>query len=121
IPDKYKARVHVQQLSHDIPRKEKLILAIGFTRNKNRNEWLLEKAVEIGVDVIIPLQCYNSERDKFNIERAQSVMIAALIQSQQVFLPKMYSPMKPAEAVRLFQQDYEGALLIAHCEEEKKH
>ena len=32
-----------------------LHLAVGFTKNTSRNEWLLEKATELGISIITPL------------------------------------------------------------------
>ena len=40
----------------------RITLAVAPTKNMDRMEWLLEKAVEIGVDRIVFLKCARSER-----------------------------------------------------------
>lgn len=118
--DKYKCQVQIETITNESPRTAALWMAVGFTKNRNRNEWFLEKLVEIGVDYIIPLHCQNSERDKMNYERMQQVMAAAMIQSQRTYLPIITEAMSPAAAVAHFQSTEKGSVLIAHCEAEDK-
>jgi 16S rRNA (uracil1498-N3)-methyltransferase len=69
-----------------------LHLAVAPTKNISRFEWFLEKATEIGIDEITPIICDHSERVKVNIERLERVLIAAMKQSQQVWLPQLNEP-----------------------------
>ena len=46
-----------------------LHLAIAPTKQIDRIEWMIEKAVEIGVDEISFIQCKNSERTNIKTER----------------------------------------------------
>ncbi len=62
-------------------------IAIAPTKNADRIEWFVEKAVEIGVDQISFVLCQKSERKNINIERIQKVAISAMKQSQQSTLP----------------------------------
>lgn len=64
-----------------------LTLAVAPTKNSDRMEWLVEKAVEIGVDQIVLLKCRRSERKVQKSERLIKVMIAAMKQSLSVYLP----------------------------------
>src|SRR3954471_1414491 len=50
-------------------RNYNLHLAVAATKQIDRMEWLVEKAVEIGVDEISFVECTNSERKKLNMER----------------------------------------------------
>ena len=68
-------------------RSYKLTLAVAPTKNSERMEWLVEKAVEIGVDRIVLLKCERSERKNLRTDRILKVMIAALKQSLDVKLP----------------------------------
>lgn len=121
LPHKQKCIVTITAIEEGTHRLPRLFIAIGFTKNRNRNEWLIEKVTEIGVDVIIPLQCQNSEREKFNAERATSIMVSAMIQSQQTFLPKLIGMMRPKQAIQWFKDQTEGKIIIAHCEEQDKN
>ncbi|NCA84287.1 MAG: 16S rRNA (uracil(1498)-N(3))-methyltransferase [Clostridia bacterium] len=62
-------------------------LAVAPTKNIARFEWFLEKATEIGIGNITPLQCRHSERIRINPERLHKILVAAIKQSQQTWLP----------------------------------
>lgn len=68
-------------------RSYNLHLAIAPTKSIDRMEWLVEKAVEIGVDEISFLQCDRSERKNINIERIEKIAISAMKQSMNLYLP----------------------------------
>ena len=67
----------------------KKVLCVAPPKNRGRWEWLLEKSVEIGVDVIIPMTTGNSERIKLNIERSQKIMRSAALQSKRIIHPSI--------------------------------
>lgn len=94
-----------------------LHLAVAPTKMNDRYEWFLEKATEIGVHEITPIICDRSERKVINIERFEKIILAAMKQSNELYLPKLN------EAV--FLKDFlkttnDGLQLIAHCEETAK-
>jgi len=62
-------------------------IAVAPTKNMDRTEWFVEKAVEIGVDKIHLLTCKNSERKTINHERLVKIAISAMKQSGQARLP----------------------------------
>lgn len=96
-----------------------LTLAISFTKNNSRNEWLLEKCMEMGIDSIIPLVTSRTEKDKFNDQRLNGILISAMLQSQQCYLPKLEQPVALKKA--FFESNKEVAQkLIAHCIEDKE-
>jgi 16S rRNA (uracil1498-N3)-methyltransferase len=66
-----------------------LHLGIAPTKNADRIEWLVEKAVELGVGEISFLNCAHSERSRISMDRIHRVAIAALKQSRRTFLPKI--------------------------------
>ena len=73
-------------------RKYNLCIALAPTKNHDRFEWFVEKATEIGADEIIPLICERSERTTVKQERLKNLAIAAIKQSQSVFLPQIGEP-----------------------------
>jgi 16S rRNA (uracil1498-N3)-methyltransferase len=69
-------------------------LAVAPTKNISRFEWLLEKATEIGLGSITPLQCERSERQFLKMERLRKVLISAMKQSRRSWLPQL-NPLTP--------------------------
>ena len=96
---------------------QKITLGIGLLKNLTRLEWLLEKATEMGVYEILPLLCEHTLFEKFKLERFQNILQSAMIQSQQVWLPILDTPVKFKEAI---QNQKQGQKLIAHCEDGNK-
>lgn len=72
----------------------KITLAFAPTKNSNRFEWLIEKAVEIGVYQIEPFVSKHSERRKMNTRRAGDIALSAMKQSGRLFLPEI-KPIRP--------------------------
>jgi 16S rRNA (uracil1498-N3)-methyltransferase len=75
-------------------RSARLHLAIAPTKQIERYEWFLEKAVEIGVDEITPLLCQRSERDTIRPDRLEKILVSAMKQSLRARLPSL-NPMTP--------------------------
>ncbi len=96
---------------------QKITLGIGLLKNLTRLEWLLEKATEMGVYEIMPLLCEHTLFEKFKLERFQNILQSAMIQSQQVWLPLLGTPLKFKEAI---QNQKQAQKLIAHCEDGNK-
>lgn len=64
-------------------------IAIAPTKNADRTEWFVEKAVEIGIDEISFIQCERSERKHLNVDRIRKVAISAMKQSLKSYMPKI--------------------------------
>lgn len=71
-------------------RDYKVQIAIAPTKNITRFEWFLEKATEIGVDIINPISCTHSERRVIKQERLEKVIQSAMKQSLQYSLPELH-------------------------------
>jgi 16S rRNA (uracil1498-N3)-methyltransferase len=93
----------------------RLTMAVAPTKNSDRYEWFLEKATEVGVDTVIPIECANSERRVFRPERAAKVVVSAMKQSLKAYLPEL-TPLTPVREV--LERPFEGVKLIAHCRAE---
>ncbi len=68
---------------------QRIVLAVAPPKNIDRMEWLVEKAVEIGVSEIIPVRCARSERKDIKISRLEKIMISAMKQSLKARLPEL--------------------------------
>lgn len=83
----------VQGRTHHAPeRSAQLHLAVAPTKQIDRFEWFVEKAVEIGVDRITPLITTRSERTKLRVDRLHRVAVSAMKQSQRSYLPRIDEP-----------------------------
>lgn len=65
-----------------------LHIAMAPTKNIDRTEWFIEKAVEIGIDEITLLDTDFSERKKVNESRMNKIIISAMKQSRKPYMTK---------------------------------
>ena len=90
-------------------------LAIAPTKMMERMEWLIEKAVEVGVDEISFLNCQFSERRLVKLPRLEKIVIAATKQSRKAWK----TTLNEVDTFKHFiTQPREGGKYIAHCYEE---
>jgi 16S rRNA (uracil1498-N3)-methyltransferase len=108
---KKKCRVTIKTAAAEPPRTNKVTIAISPVKNATRFEWFLEKATEIGVSSIIPLICERTERQSIRTDRLRNILVSAMLQSQQAWLPTLAEPTPLAE---LLTQTATGQAYIAH-------
>ena len=116
--NKKNCEVRVEEASNKKQATKKICIAISLLKNASRFEWFLEKATEIGVSEIMPLLCHRTERQHFRFDRMHNILIAAMLQSRQTWLPVLQVPLAFEQTVTssLYQKK-----LIAHCREEEKN
>ena len=96
------------------PRQGNILhLCVGFTKNNSRNEWLLEKATELGVASIIPISAARSEKTHVRSDRWHKILQSAILQSKQHYVPHL-SDIMPLQKV-LDQYKDVPQKLVAHC------
>lgn len=95
----------------------KVSIGISIIKNASRFEWFLEKATEIGVHEIYPLLCERTEKEKFRFDRMNNILVSAMLQSQQTWLPLLHEPTKFEHVVL---SPMYTRKLIAHCIESEK-
>ena len=117
-PHKKKCRVRITGTQLSTRRARKTGIAVSLLKNPVRFEWFLEKATEIGVTDIFPLLCSRTEKQHFRQERMQNVLVSALLQSRQTWLPVLHAPTKFDELVKAA---FPGQKFIAHCLEADKN
>ena len=98
-------------------RNYKLHIAIAPTKNIDRLEWFIEKAVEIGVDAITPVLCRHSERKIIKSERLEKIVVSAAKQSIKAYFP-IFNPLCTFD--ELLKQHPAKTKFIAHCYPEEK-
>ena len=89
-----------------------LVMAVAPTKNIDRYEWFLEKATEVGVGEIYPIESEHSERRQIKHERELKVITSAVKQSLKMYHPTLHelTPFKQVVAM-----PFEGDKYIAHC------
>ncbi|MCC7502745.1 MAG: 16S rRNA (uracil(1498)-N(3))-methyltransferase [Flavobacteriales bacterium] len=96
-------------------RKARIHLAVAPTKQNDRFEWFVEKAVEIGVDRITPLMTERTERSRMRADRLLRVAVSAMKQSQRTWLPRTDEPM---DMSALLREDLPEQRFFGWCEGE---
>lgn len=117
ITDPNPKRCGIQILDH-IPgfgaRPFKIHVAVAPTKNLDRIEWFVEKAVEIGIDEISFLLCDRSERKTINLDRILKIAVSAMKQSVKAYLPIIHDLQPYTNFISKINPQ---ETLIAHLEE----
>ena len=104
------------EVVHTTPNYEplpyKLTMAVAPTKNIDRFEWFLEKATEVGIYEVFPLECDHSERRQIKIDREEKVITSAVKQSLKAYHPTLHPMTSFKEVVTM---PFEGDKFIAHC------
>ncbi len=101
-------------------RPYRIHIAISPTRKTDRNDWMVEKMVELGVDAISFVRTEHSHKESFgrmvNLERMEKLAVAAMKQSRQSVLPvfKVWDGFE-----ELVRASIELDRFIAYVEEER--
>ena len=105
----------IEKMSQERQWKGHIHLAIAPTKMMDRIEWLMEKAVEIGVDEVSFINCQFSERRLIKTVRVEKIFISAVKQSHKAWKPLLNEMMSYNKFI---ESPREGAKFIAHCYEE---
>ena len=117
--DKRKCEVRIRSSAFTAPPEKKTAIAISLLKNNSRFEWFLEKATEIGVTEIMPLICARTERQHFRFDRMKNILVSAILQSRQPWLPTLKEPLHFDELIQKTNGVYVNRF-IAHCDEGEK-
>ena len=117
IPNPNKCVVNILKSTFEKPKPYTVHLVVAPTKMNDRYEWFLEKATEIGVDIITPIICQNSERKIIKAERFKKIIQSAMKQSLHSYLPTLAPAIRFSDFINTPQK---GATFIAHCEDGKK-
>ncbi|MCQ2084053.1 MAG: 16S rRNA (uracil(1498)-N(3))-methyltransferase [Bacteroidaceae bacterium] len=89
-------------------------IAVAPTKLMDRNEWFVEKAVEIGVNEITFIDTDHSERNTINLDRIGRIAVSAMKQSKKATLPAIGGMVRFKDLV---SEPFDGDRFIAHCDE----
>ena len=117
LPHKKHTSVQIVKEENFPAPPKKIAIAVSLIKNTSRFEWFVEKGTEIGITSIIPLLCKRTEKTHFRFARIKSIMVSAMLQSRQSWLPVLYEPQKFNDLIN--DEGYEQRF-IAHCVPERK-
>lgn len=92
----------------------RLELCIAPSKNMDRMEWLVEKAVEIGVDKITLMKCARSERKTLRTDRLEKIAISAMNQSLKTNKPEIVGPVV---FKALMEEQFDGFKCMGYCDD----
>jgi 16S rRNA (uracil1498-N3)-methyltransferase len=92
-------------------------LFCGLLKN-NKLDFVVQKGVELGVDVIVPFVSHNSAETKFNLDRARKIALESAKQCGSVYLSEVKDLVDFDEVVDTFK-DFDRVVFA--YENEKEH
>jgi 16S rRNA (uracil1498-N3)-methyltransferase len=113
LVERHRSKVKIEHSDFQDRVSEIFHLCVGFTKNNNRNEWMLEKATELGVTSIIPIAAARSEKAHFRLDRWQKILTSAILQSRQHYLPLLADIAPLPEVLQKFA--HVPQKFVAHC------
>lgn len=115
-PDFGKTKVEILEIQTRFQKRPYYLhIAIAPTKNIDRFEWFLEKAVEIGIDEISPLICERSKRRTLKTERLNKRILSAMKQSMNAYKPRLNDFISFESFLEI---NSETNAYIAHCSQE---
>lgn len=103
----------VEQRTEQLHWEPSITLAVAPTKNIDRMEWLAEKAVEIGVNRLVFLNCHNNVRRVVKRERFDKILISAMKQSLKATMPDF---VEMAGFMDFLGSDSSGMKYIGYCD-----
>lgn len=94
-----------------------LTMCVAPTKNIDRFEFFVEKAVEFGINEIVPILTDNSERKILKLERIEKIILSAMKQSYKAYKPILH---ELTDFKTVLKNPHIGAACIAHCYEGSK-
>lgn len=110
-----KAEIEVAEIKKDLPDFDpKLHIAIAPTKNIDRIEFFVEKAVEMGISEISFILTEKTERKNINIDKIRKQSIAASKQSLRFHFPIINDAIKLSDFLKNSNPE---TTFVAHCNE----
>lgn len=83
--DKRSVEVTISEKNSEKPRNPGVTLALGLIKKRDRLEFAVEKAVELGVSKIVLYRADHSEKGNVRVDRVEASVISAMKQSLRYF------------------------------------
>lgn len=110
-----KAGIEVSEIKNNLPGfNPKLHIAIAPTKNIDRIEFFVEKAVEMGISEISIIVTEKTERKNINIDKIRKQAVAASKQSLRFHFPVINDSVKLPDFLKTINPEH---TFVAHCHE----
>lgn len=110
-----KVHLEILEIKENLPNfSPQLHIAIAPTKNIDRIEFFVEKAVEMGISEITFLQTEKTERKNISIEKLTKQAISASKQSLRFHFPKVNEFTKFSDFIK---EVHPETTFVAHCNE----
>lgn len=103
--------LHITDFERKVPKRN--VYLLWSLLKKDKNDWVLQKATELGVSHFLPLIADRSEKTGFNPERAERIVIEAVEQCGRSDIPTVREPMHVTTAIEQLQ----GKITLYVCEQ----
>ncbi len=104
----------VTQFERKLPHKH--VYLFWSLLKKDKNDWVIQKATELGVSNFVPIIADRSEKTGFNLERAEKIAIEAAEQCGRSDIPHIREPLTIEEAI----QEYKDKVTLLVCDEQNE-
>lgn len=102
---------HITDMARKLPSKD-VYLAWALLK-KDKNDWVLQKCTELGVNHFLPILSERCEKTGFNDERAQKIIIEASEQCGRGNIPSIREPM----GVEALLNEFADKIPVFVCEQ----
>jgi 16S rRNA (uracil1498-N3)-methyltransferase len=96
VPDSVHLEL-VTEMERELPKNH--VYLFWSLLKKDKNDWVLQKATELGVRNFVPIVADRSEKTGFDVERAHKIVIEAAEQCGRADIPEVREPITIDEAV----------------------
>jgi len=88
-----KESIHLKFIADVEPKRPSRTVYLCFSGlKKDKNDWVLQKATELGVRHFVPLISDRTEKTGFDVERAEKIAMEAAEQCGRVDIPRIREP-----------------------------
>jgi len=101
----------ITDFTRKLPGKE--VYLFWSLLKKDKNDWVLQKATELGVSHFVPILAERSEKTGFNSERAEKIIIEAAEQCGRSDIPSVREPLLLQTALH----EYAAKIPLFVCEQ----
>ncbi|PID31815.1 16S rRNA methyltransferase [Candidatus Saccharibacteria bacterium] len=88
----------VTEMHRQVPARD--VYLLWSLLKKDKNDWVLQKATELGAGHLIPLVAERSEKLGFDADRARRIVVEAAEQCGRSDIPSIREPITPEAALR---------------------
>jgi len=96
---------HLNLVTELVPKLPKRDVYLCFSLlKKDKNDWVLQKATELGIRHFVPLLTDRTEKTGFDVERAEKIVTEAAEQCGRADIPRVREPLSLESALKELEE-----------------